>query len=139
MNTYSYTNESDEDIEVLCSYSYGGFNIPGALVTMVYERYPELSGHDLSRSDSRLVECYKLAPRSSPARKDLFLAEVPAYYDYEITELDEGQESLTAYFPWRVVMTDLLDHYRTGSTERPEFKHPLTKKVISGEIDINYV
>ena len=102
----------------------------------IAERYPELAStaHGLPRDDRRLTEVFKTFLWGTKTNRHLYI-QVPAYYDYEVTEF-EGQESLRSYFPWREVMADLLEYYRTKSTD---FKHPLTQKVVSGEIDINNV
>lgn len=99
----------------------------------------DVSGYDLDfkilRSDRRIIDVVKEIglEASSECYCDLGIDIIPEGYDYEIHEYD-GLEAVYPVFPYKEVISDLVNHYRTGQSE---FKSKLTQRVIDGEIDIS--
>ena len=85
------------------------------------------------RSDRRIVDVVKEIGLEASRTKycQPAIAVVPLGYDYEIEEYD-GSESIRVVFPYKEVIADLLDFYRTGNKQ---FKSKFTQKVIDGEIE----
>ena len=88
------------------------------------------------RSHPKLIETVKEIglDKAQEGRCKLGIRILPVGYDYTIHEYD-GSERVDPRFPYEKVIEDLKEYYLTGSKD---FKCSLTKRVISGEIQLKH-
>lgn len=109
----------------------GRFNLSEDFLSQFYRLYPTIDVHKLKRTDKRLVQTIQeVGFDKSACDCVLKIIEIQAGYFFKIQKQHNG-EVILIRLDYDSIIHDLVNLYITGSQD---FKSPLTKDVLDGEV-----